>query len=170
MAVFSNHSNKKEIDDEFYTLKDDWKKIEKYIPKDKIAWEAFSNGDFESVEYLKTICKEVKYNTGDFFENDNTNILFDIILTNPPFSIKKQVLERLKLLDKPFILILPTLSLQTKYMKSIFGDDLQIILPTKKIFFYKIINGKKKIYNKLSYYCCYVCYKINLEKDIIFID
>jgi len=166
MAIFSHH--KKEIDDEFYTLKEDWKRIENYIPKNKVAWEAFSNGEFESVDYLKSICKEVKCNTGDFFENDN--ISFDIILTNPPFSIKKQVLERLKLLDKPFIIILPTLSLQTKYMKSIFGDDLQVILPTKKIFFYKIIDGKKKIYNKLSYYCCYVCYKINLEKDIIFID
>ena len=87
-----------------------------------------------------------------------------------PFSIKRDVLLKLKELDKPFISILPTLSLQTKYMKEIFNGDLQVILPTKKIFFYKIIDGKKKIYDKLSYYCCYVCYKMNLPRDIIWLD
>ena len=79
-------------------------------------------------------------------------------------------MERLKQLEKPFIMILPTLSLQTKYMKNIFGDDIQVILPTKKIFYYKIVDGKKKIYNQLSYYSCYVCYKMNLPKDLILIN
>lgn len=166
MALFVNKHQGKGKDDEFYTLKKDWENIKQYIPKDKIIWEAFSNGEYESVEYLKTICKDVKCNTGDFFEKNEG----DIVISNPPFSIKRQVLERLKELNKPFILILPTLSLQTKYMKNIFGDDLQVIMPTTKLFFYKIINGEKKIYNQLSYYCCYVCYKINLPRDIIWLE
>ena len=167
MALFVNKHQGKFKDDEFYTLRKDWERIEEYIPKDKIIWEAFSNGKYEGVEYLQSICKEVITNTGDFFENTPN---YDVVITNMPFSIKRDVLLKLKELDKPFISILPTLSLQTKYMKEIFNGDLQVILPTKKIFFYKIIDGKKKIYDKLSYYCCYVCYKMNLPRDIIWLD
>ena len=166
MALFGNKHQGKGEDNEFYTLKEDWEKIKEYIPKDKVVWEAFSNGEFEGVEYLKTICKEVVSHTGDFFENDEG----EIVITNPPFSIKRKVLERLKQLEKPFIMILPTLSLQTKYMKNIFGDDIQVILPTKKLYYYRIIDGEKKIYNQLSWYSCYVCYKMNLPKDLILLN
>jgi len=150
-------------DDEFYTLKEDWEVIKEYIPTDKVIWEPFSNGKYEAVDYLKSISKELISNTGDFFEKNEG----DIVITNPPFSIKKEVLQRLKDLDKPFIMILPTLTLQTKYIHKILGDNIQVIMPTNKIFFYKWINGEKKIYNQLSFYCCYVCYKMNLPKDYI---
>ena len=163
MALF-NKSQGKTKDDEFYTFAKDWQKIEQYIPKDKIVWEPFSNGDFEGVDYLKSIAKELISNTGDFFAADNAG---DIVITNPPFSIKRQVLQRLKELDKPFIMILPTLTLQTKYLKQIYGDDIQVIMPTNKIFFYKWIDGEKVHYDKLSYYCCYICHKMDLPKDFI---
>ena len=165
MALFVNKQQGRYGDDEFYTLKETWEAIEQYIPKDKIIWEAFSNGRFEAVEYLKTICKEVITNTGNFFDNNEG----EIVLTNPPFSVKRDVLVRLKEMEKPFICILPTLALQTKYIQDIFGGELQVILPSKKIFFYKIVNGEKKVYDKLSFYCCYVCYKMNLPKDLIFV-
>jgi len=165
MALFVNKHQGKFKDDEFYTLEKDWERIKDYIPKDKVVWEAFSNGKYEGVEYLKSICKKVISNTGDFFDNNEG----DIVITNCPFSIKREVLTKLKELEKPFIMILPTLSLQTKYMKNIFDDGIQVIMPTNKIYFYKIIDGKKKVYDKLSYYCCYVCYKMNLSKDIIFV-
>ena len=165
MALFVNKHQGKGKDDEFYTLKRDWERIQEFIPKDKVIWEPFSNGEFEGVDYLKSICKEVKCNTGDFFDNNEG----EVVITNPPFSIKKDVLIRLKELDKPFICILPTLAIQTKYIQKIFGNDLQVIMPTCKIFFYKWINGEKKIYDKLSYYCCYVCYKMNLPRDILWL-
>ena len=166
MALFGNTHQGHTKDDEFYTFEKDWMRINEYIPKNKVIWEAFSNGQYEGVDYLKSICQEVITNTGDFFDNNEG----ECIITNPPFSIKQQVLRRLKELDKPFICILPTLSLQTKYMKEIFNNEIQIIMPTKKMFFYKYINGEKVIYNKLSYYCCYVCYKMNLDKDFILLD
>ena len=165
MALFGNKHQGKGEDNEFYTLEQDWINIEQYIPKDKVVWEAFSNGEFEGVNYLRSICKEVVSHTGDFFDNNEG----DIVITNPPFSIKRKVLERLKELDKPFIMILPTLSLQTKYMKELFGDSIQVILPSKKLFYYRLIDGEKKIYNKLSWYSCYICYKMNLPKDLIII-
>ena len=157
-------------DNEFYTYKEDWEAISQYIPKDKVVWEPFSNNDeFEGPQYLKSICKEVITGTGNFFECDIPKC--DCIVSNPPFSIKKEILQRLKELDKPFILILPTLSLQTKYMKKIFGgDELQVIMPTAKMFFYKFNeDGTKHKIDKLSYYCSYVCYKMNLPKDYLII-
>ena len=166
MALFGNKQQGAGKNDEFYTLEQDWKNIEPYIPKDKVVWEAFSNGDFEGVDYLRRICQEVVSHTGDFFDNDEG----EIVITNPPFSIKRKVLERLKELEKPFIMILPTLSLQTKYMKALFGDDIQVILPSRKMSYYKIIDGEKKIYNQISWYSCYVCYKMNLPKDLIILD
>ena len=157
-------------DNEFYTYKKDWEAISEYIPKDMVVWEPFSNNvEFEGPQYLKSICKEVITGTGDFFECEIPNC--DCIVSNPPFSIKKEILQRLKELDKPFILILPTLSLQTKYMKKIFGgDELQVIMPTAKMFFYKFNeDGTKHKIDKLSYYCSYVCYKMNLPKDYLII-
>jgi len=156
-------------DNEFYTYKEDWEAISQYIPKDKVIWEPFSNNcEFEGPAYLKTICKEVITGTGDFFTCDIPEC--DTIISNPPFSVKKQVLQKMKELDKPFILILPTLCIQTKYMKQIFNDDLQVIMTTKKMFFYKFNeDGSKHKIDKLSYYCCYVCYKMNLPKDFILI-
>ena len=171
MALFVNKHQGKGKDDEFYTFKETWESIQQYIPKDKVVWEAFSNNvEFEGQQYLKSICKDVITGTGDFFKCDVP--ICDCVISNPPFSIKKEVLERLKQLDKPFILILPTLALQTKYMKKLFGDtgDLQVIMPTNKIFFYKFNeDGTKKKYDKLSYYCCFVCYKMNLPNDFILV-
>jgi hypothetical protein len=164
-----NKTKTSTLDNEFYTYKEDWESIKNYIPTDKVVWEPFSDiPNLEGVAYLKSICREVIMKTGDFFDCETPEC--DYIISNPPFSIKKQILEKLKILDKPFILILPTLSIQTKYMKHIFNDELQIIMPTKKMFFYKFNeDGTKHKIDKLSYYCSYVCYKMNLPKDFILI-
>ena len=169
MALFVNKHQGKGKDDEFYTFKETWESIQQYIPKDKVVWEAFSNNaEFEGPQYLKSICKEVIIGTGDFFKCEVP--ICDCVISNPPYSIKKDILERLKQLDKPFILILPTLALQTKYMKKLFGNDLQVIMPTNKIFYYKFNeDGTKKKYDKLSWYCCFVCYKMNLPNDFILV-
>ena len=41
----------------------------------------------------------------------------EVIITNPPFSKTKEVMERLFELDKPFILILPVSKLNTQYFR-----------------------------------------------------
>ena len=68
----------------------------------------------------------------DFFENDKG----DIIVSNPPFSKKKEVFTRLKELNKPFIMICPSSMLNTQYIRKLFSkteDKLQIIIPKKRI-------------------------------------
>ena len=83
--------------------------------------------------------------------------------------------EYLKELDKPFILILPCSKICTQYIRENFKNTdspLQIIIPRKRIHFNKQINGEtpKGWKNACNFDCFYYCYKMNLEKDLIFIS
>jgi hypothetical protein len=144
-----------------------WENIKQYIPKNKTIWEAFY-GDGTSGEILKDLGFEVIHKNIDFFENN----LGDIIVSNCPFSIKKNVFTRLKKLDKPFIIIAPSAMIHTKYIKELFSkskESLKIIIPRKRIQFIKFKNGKKvpDQKNKCNFDCFYYCYKIpNLKNGI----
>ena len=151
--------------DDYMTPKYAWKNIKDYIPKDKVIWEAFY-GDGKSGEYLTELGFNVIHKEIDFFDND----LGDIIVSNPPFSKSKEVLNRLKELDKPFIIILPCSKICTQYIRENFKNSetpLQIIIPRKRIQFIK--NGNE-LQNKCNFDCFYYCYKINLPRDIIWLE
>lgn len=51
---------------------------------------------------------------GNFFEIDPGEIDFDCIVSNPPFTQKDKILERLYAIGKPFAILLPQNSLQSK--------------------------------------------------------
>ena len=158
--------------DDYMTPKYAFENIKQYIPMDKIICDPFF-GDGKSGEYLKELgCKEVIHEPVDFFENDN---LGDIIVSNPPFSKCKDIMIRLKELDKPFILILPCSKICTSYFRNNFKDTedpIQIIIPRKRIHFEKQINGEKpkNWKNACNFDCFYYCYKMNLPRDIIWLD
>ena len=169
MASF--HTKTFQKHDDYMTPKYAWENINEYIPKDKVIWEAFY-GDGVSAEYLRELgCKEVIHQDIDFFEND----LGEVIISNPPFSLAKKIMPRLKELDKPFILIMPCSKLCTQYVRENFKDidnPLQIIIPIKRIQFQKLVNGKlpEKQENKCNFDCFYYCYKMNLARDIIWLE
>lgn len=149
--------------DDYMTPKYAWENILHLIPKDKVIWEAFY-GDGKSGEYLTDLGFNVIHNEDDFF----TSNYGDIIVSNPPFSKSKEVLTRLKLLDKPFILILPSSKINTQYTKTLFKDNnLQIIIPKNRIHFIKQINGV--IPDNWKNACNFDCYKMNFKKDIIWL-
>jgi hypothetical protein len=52
------------------------------------------------------------------------------------------------------------------------NQGLQIIIPRKRIHFQKLVDGKvpDKWKNACNFDCFYYCYKIGLEKDIIWLD
>jgi hypothetical protein len=153
--------------DDYMTPKYAFENIKQYIPKDKIIWEAFY-GDGKSGEYLKELGFNVIHKEVDFFEND----LGDIICSNPPFSKCKEIMGRLYELDKPFILILPASKITTSYFRRWKDKGIQIIIPRTRIHFTKKINGEtpKNWGNKCNFDCFYYCYKMNLTKDIIWLE
>ena len=148
------------VNDEWMTPFSAWDNIKQFIPHDKIIWEAFK-GSGESCDYLKNLGFDVISTDEDFFTNDYG----EVIVTNPPFSKKKQVVKRLKELDKPFIIIMPVSTMTTKYIKKYFQNDLQIIIPPKRIQFHGSADAKGCHFD-----CFYFCYKINLKKDITWLN
>jgi hypothetical protein len=148
--------------DDYMTPRSAWEAIKDYIPKDKIIWEAFY-GDGKSGENLTDIGFNVIHEPVDFFDND----LGDIIVSNPPFSLSKEIMNRLYEIDKPFILIFPSSKINTQYFRQWREKGIQIIIPRKRIQFIK--NGNE-LQNKCNFDCFYYCYKMNLPRDIVWLE
>lgn len=166
MAGFNNKTFLKH--DTYMTPKYAWEDIQDYIPSDKVIWEAFY-GDGKSGEYLRELKFNVIHDKDNFYDHNKG----DIVVSNPPFSDYKNILYRLVKLDKPFILILPSSKINTQTVRNIFKNNykyLQLIIPKKRIQFTKIYNGKSKLQNSCNFDCFYYCYKMNLNKDIIWLD
>ena len=158
--TFSTH-------DDYMTPKSAWEQIKDLIPADKVIWEPFY-GDGKSGEYLRELGYDVIHNPNeDFFEHDKG----DIIVSNPPFTKKKDIFSRLIELDKPFIIISSQNLIFTQYFQNIMKDKkLQLIVPRKRIQFIKISNGEYiDTGNKCNFDCFYYCYKLGLKNDINFL-
>ena len=156
--------------DDYMTPRYAWDNIKQFIHKDKVIWEAFF-GDGKSGDYLRDLGFDVIHDDDDFFENDKG----DVIVSNPPFSKSKKIIDRCKELDKPFILIMPTSKLCTQYIRQNFRDSdtpLQIIIPRRRIHFDKQIDGvtPEGWKNACNFDCFYYCYKIGLPRDIVWLE
>ena len=152
--------------DDYMTPKSAWENIKQFIPQDKIIWEAFY-GDGTSGTILKDMGFNTIHEDIDFFENDKG----EIVVSNPPFTKIPEVLARLKELEKPFILIMPSSKINTQYFRKLFKNEIQIIIPTKRIQFIKLVNGVIDTSKKSANFdCFYYCYKMNLERDIIWLE
>jgi len=145
------------IDDEYTTPKYAWENIKQFIPINSIIWEPFYC-DGKSGLYLEELGFKVVHKNEDFFDNDYG----DIVISNPPFSLSKQILERLVKLNKPFILLMTTSKLNSQYLQRLLKDHLQLIIPEKRIKFNK--ENKNPTFD-----CLYYCWKMNLVKDLTFL-
>ena len=169
MAGF--HTKTFSLHDDYMTPRSAWENITQFIPKDKVIWEPFV-GDGRSGQYLADLgCKEVIHLTEDFFANDRG----EVIITNPPFSKCKDVLKRLRRLDKPFILILPCSKICTSFFRNNFKDSpspIEIIIPRKRIHFHKMVDGvvDETAKKSCNFDCFYYCYKMNLPRGITWLD
>jgi hypothetical protein len=148
---------------EYYTPTWVWDCLASYIPKDKVIWEAFRCDDelsTKSAEYLRTLGFQVVNPLCDFFENDYG----DIVVSNPPYNKKKEVIKRLIELDKPFILILPNIILNTLYFIELAKNNKDIavgILP-RRVDFIKREGGK----SACTFHTLVISYKIFKERLI----
>lgn len=141
--------------------------IVKYISKGKTIWLPFDEKwsafyqTFTKLGYK--VIRSCLSDGKDFFEYEPAEN-YDIIVSNPPFSNKDDVLKRLFELDKPFAILLPLTSLQGKkrfkYMKNIqmLSFDARVDYHTNENF---------KTYTKGNHFAsAYFC-KDLLPKDLI---
>lgn len=90
----------------------------------------------------------------DFFEYEPEK--WDIMISNPPFSKKDDVLQRAFDLGKPFALLLPANSIQGKKRFKIFKNEIQMLCFDRRIDFHT--NGDMENYTKgtpfgSAYFC-----------------
>ena len=168
MAGFTNDTFLKH--DDYMTPFSAWEDIKEYIPKDKVIWEAFY-GSGESGTHLSRLGFNIINEPVDFFEND----LGEVVISNPPFTLIPEILTRLKELEKPFIMIMPSSKINTQYFRKLFcnvEDPIQIIIPKKRIQFTKIVNGEvpENYKSSCNFDCFYYCYKMDFPKDIIWLE
>ena len=149
--------------DNYSTDKMGWEIIKKYIPKDKQIWSPFYC-DGKQKEYFKEMGFDIIHEDKDFFSYQPE---YDICIDNVPFSKWKEICLRLKEIDKPFILVSFPKCFLTKKFQNLFKDHLQLIIPNKRPTFTHLTNPKKGYTPPFGVW--YFCYKMNLEKDLIFI-
>ena len=151
--------------DDYMTPKHAWEAIKEFSPKDKIIWEAFYGNGQAGID-LREMGYDVIHEHIDFFKEDRG----EIIISNPPFSLVKDIMPRLQELDKPFILLMPSSKINTSYMRG-FKGKLQIIIPRRRIHFIKQdADGTLTATKGCNFDCFYYCYKIGLENDIIWLN
>ena len=147
--------------DEYYTPKILVKPILKYIKPNSIIWCPFDTESSEFVILLReeghTVIYSHIWEGKDFFEYEPKD--YDYIISNPPFTRKLEVLDRLYKLDKPFAMILGLPILNYQEIGEFFLDkELQLLIVDKKVSF----DGNTASFNN-SYFCSKI-----LPKDIIF--
>lgn len=133
-----------------------------YIPNNATVWCPFDTEESEFVIALKERGNKVIathiWNGQDFFEYEPSEH-YDCIISNPPFSCKLAVFERLYKLDKPFAMLMNIEILNYQEVGKFFlNKDLQLLIVDKKVSF----DG-----NTASFNTSYFCRKM-LPKDLMF--
>ena len=151
--------------DNYETDPNGWLMIERFIPKDKKIWSPFFCTGKQK-EIFKYMNHDIIHEDRDFFSYIPPED-FDLIIDNPPFSIMKEVCFRLKLIDKPFIIIARSNLLLCRWFQRLFGEHLQVIIPDKRITFTHLTNPKKGYTPPFG--STYYAWKMDFEKDLNFL-
>lgn len=138
--------------------------------RDPVIWLPFDTEDSKYYQILnKTFCEDAfiirsHLNDGkDFFTYQPE--MFDIIISNPPFSLKKKIFQRIIFdLKKPFILLMNMMAINYQEIGTLFysvGSKIQFIIPDKKVSF----DGHTS-----SFCSGYVCYDFIEKTEFIHLE
>nr|DAP78896.1 MAG TPA: adenine-specific methyltransferase [Caudoviricetes sp.] len=156
--------------DEFYTPDYAIEPLLKYVKQSSVVWCPFDTDKSRFVSLLKKHgCKVINThieNGDDFF--DTLGPKCDIIISNPPYSLKTEVLERLFSLEKPFAMLVGVVGLfESKRRFEMFRDnEFEIMYFDKRISYYQSYFDHKPTANP-PFSSVYVCHGV-LPKKIVF--
>lgn len=156
-----NYVQKEKFDD-LYTPAYAVRPLLKYIPKGITVWECCDFGGSEITRLLKEHgCKVIS--TGieeNFFEYEPSED-FDMIVTNPPYSLKDEFLKKCYDWGKPFCLLLPITALEGKVRGALFRENgIEVLIFDGRI---EYLSDKKGNWFNTSWFCHGV-----LPKQLIF--
>ena len=128
--------------DDFQILPEALLPLFPYIDPSWTVWECA-----EGSGYLTRALRDKGYNTIGSDILDGHDFLtwhppsFDCIITNPPYSLKQRFLYRCYALGKPWALLLPLTTLETRTRQKLFSrHGVELILFDKRINFRQPIN------------------------------
>lgn len=178
MRKFNTYNNMRFARDECYTTAAESNKLVDYltqnnlIDKKSIIWLPFDNELSNIYKALKTsgyttILSNLELGL-DFYNYEPKQ--WDIIISNPPFSNRTQLMNRLLSFGKPFIILQGTQFFNNQYAVNHlcqYSDDFQFLLPRSRMNFLtynETENVVKTSKNAASFYSFWLCYKMNLDK------
>lgn len=131
-------------------------------------WCPMDKEDSEFVKVFQSNGYQVIYshvdNEQNFFTYEPSES-YDIIISNPPFSIKDQVIKRLWELQKPYAMIMPVQVLQGQ-KRFPYMEDCQALVFDKRINFYTD-PAKKEVQKGVAFGSIYLCRNF-LKRDLTF--
>jgi hypothetical protein len=155
--------------DEFYTLPYAVKPLLKYIPKDKTIWCPFDKEESAFVRVFKENGYNVLFshidNEQDFFEYEPKQN-YDYIISNPPYSLRTAIMQRLYFnLRKPFALLINESGLfdTKKRYEMLKTKDFEMMIFDKRVHYEKDGIVKKQEPFKSIYLCSQI-----LPEKIVF--
>jgi hypothetical protein len=155
--------------DEFYTPEYAVRPILKYIRPHSIVWCPFDTEDSYFVKRLRAEGHDViatHMSQGlDFFE---TNMECDCIISNPPYSKKAEVLERLFDIGIPFAMLVGVVGLfeSQKRFQMFKENPFEIMYLNKRVSYFKDYGEPKPSLNP-PFSSVYLCSKM-LPETIVF--
>lgn len=152
--------------DECYTPKYAVEPIIKYIPKDFTVWCPFDTCESEFVKQISKTHKVIHTHiSGGFdFHTYQPEEHWDCIISNPPFTGKREIFERALSFEKPFALIMSNTWLNDSAPKQLFYEkELQLLMFDKRI---KFIKPDGSCENKITFSSSYYCWNF-LPKQIV---
>ena len=154
--------------DEKYTPRHAVFPILEYLPQDWVVWCPFDTEDSEFVKQIQKTNKVIHshiWEGKDFYEYEPDEH-WDCIISNPPFTKKRQIFERALSFDKPIALLMTNAWLNDKYSKWVFYEsnrNMELLMFDKRIHF---INPDGSIEKKTTFSSSYYCSNF-LPKDIV---
>lgn len=132
-----------------------------FLPKDKIIWCPFDEEwsafyqllSEKGFEVVRSSLRDGK----DFFEYEPEK--WDILVSNPPFSKKDDVLKKAFSFGKPFALLLPVNSIQGKARYKIFQNEIQLLCFDSRVD-YHTQNNMEKTTKGNHFGSAYFCRKL----------
>lgn len=132
--------------DNYETPQNALEMILRNVPREKIIWDPFYC-DGRIKEFFSHLGYTCIHERRDFFEYEP--FLYELIVTNPPYSIKEQVLKRLLALGRPFAVLMPLSTIATSYFYELMrAQDYQMVVSRQRFNFLRH-NDEPKTKNKV---------------------
>jgi hypothetical protein len=137
-----------------------------YLPAG-VIWECAS-GNGKIANRLARDVIQTDIQSGFNFLADKQESRFDLIVTNPPFSLKRKFFEKCLSYNVPFALLLPV-DFCGWILRAMMDDRSQWLIPTRRID-YITPTGRQGADSTAQYHSGWFCYGLNLPKQITIVE